>query len=63
MREDRVRFADVTDALVWVLATATVIEGLGLVTLWVPLIHSRREFAGSRGKPTTHGAVSTGHNC
>ena len=41
-------FGDVTHVLVWVLAGVAVIEGVGLVTLWVLLTRSRREFDESR---------------
>jgi adenylate cyclase len=41
-------FGDVTHVLVWVLAGVAVIEGVGLVTLWVLLTRSRREFDQSR---------------
>ncbi len=41
-------FDDVAHVLVWVLAGVAVIEGVGLVTLWVLLTRSRREFDASR---------------
>jgi hypothetical protein len=44
-------FGDVTDVLVWVFAGVAVIEGVGLVTLWVLLIRSRRKYDESWREP------------
>ena len=47
----RPMFGDVTDVLVWVFAGIAVIEGVGLVTLWVLLIRSRRKYDESWREP------------
>ena len=55
-------FGDVAHVLVWVLAGVAVIEGVGLVTLWVLLTPAGGSLARAAGKPTNCAVTSTGHS-